>query len=738
MSVVPYNLNNRVIYHYPGHGVLVLHNKVDNTLQLISQNNGKQVGVFNLDKTNGRSGIRRGSNFHVPSEDESFVKCPNCGFSWAGQFPPNATTTGPGDRSHGGEFSNTPVLGSSGALFDQEFMHQDYFKLLSRLPATYSLSLSDEPKVKPPKGLPEQIFNQDYFKRFFKKVPPYELGSGAHAHVYKVVHVLNNIPLGTYAVKRISIGDKIEFLEQVLKEVLILYELSLKGANENNLIRYNHVWLELGDILDLKAFVLPASESSSPEFQNKVPYVFILQQYCDGGDLEGIIKKNFPLDAYSSYRDKVERERMRRRLRKRKNVEEKEVNGSDSTPKWLNDFEIWKFFKDVITGVSYLHVHGILHRDLKPSNCLIEAKYEINSCATSFSSLKDLQEEVERIPKILVSDFGEGKFTDKHSITEPDGGLLSIQENKERKGNTGTLEFTAPELWMLSIYDPANQKNEGENRFTHDFTYESDIYLLGMILCWLCLGELPFSAAIYNEQDPEASRNKIILWYKELTQSQFEEWFSQHKKISSNALDDFAHLIYSMIKGHDRISEDHKRILLPDVVGLIDGFKFKYFIQLSSPLSTVCETEVAVATATATKADTDGFTTLEQVDSCLNEDSLSIRDSHALNLVAVGSDIKNFDSAEQQDGQVTSVSTTDSSRSTDFIGSYVIVLAIAAAIGTVDISSTSLYVILAVLVCLLADTYLVRLQRYRAWILMLSFLLVLSVGFNLLVSTYQT
>lgn len=727
MSVVPYNTSNRIIYRYPGHGVVVVHNKVDNTLQLITQNNGDHLGILSLDKSKHRNGNNNNNTFQ---HEESYAKCPNCGFLWlSGQFPTSNGTNSNNTTSKGGgkgggednEFSNTPPIlaGGSNGLFEQEFMHQDYFKLLSRLPASSSPSSSsivDEIKVKTPKGLPDQIFNQDYFKRFFKKVPPYELGSGAHAQVYKVVHVLNNIPLGTYAVKRISIGDKIEFLEQVLKEVLILYELSLKGANENNLIRYNHVWLELGDLLDLKAFVLPANESSAPpEFHNKVPYVFILQQYCDGGDLEGIIKNNFPSDSYASYRDKVERERMKRRLRKR------QINDTDNSPSWLNALEIWKFFKDVITGVNYLHIHGILHRDLKPSNCLLEAKYEINSCSTVFESLEDLLNELEKIPKVLVSDFGEGKFTDKHSITESDTALLSIHENRERKGNTGTLEFTAPELWMLSVYDPANHKSdEQQNRFTHDFTYESDIYLLGMILCWLCLGELPFSASIENEQDPEASRIQIINWYKQLTQSQFLEWFAHHRKISGEIIDDFACLIFSMIKGHDLVSEDHKRILLPDVAGLMDEFKFKYFIPRTTQ-------NLSDHTISVTANDP----SINNINSD-DKDTLSICDADALELLVTSDD------AFEPQLHETKVNSIPENVATDLVGLYVSILALVAAMGTFDTQkNTCLYVILAVLMCLLVDTYFLQLWRYRLWLLVVSFLIVILVGLNVIVFNYN-
>lgn len=171
------------------------------------------------------------------------------------------------------------------------------------------------------------------------------LGSGAHSQVYKVVHVLNDIKLGTYAVKRISIGDKIELLEQVLNEVLILYELSIQGANENNLIRYNHVWLELGDIQDLKTYFLPDKQKNS-EFDNSIPYVFILQQYCDGGHLEDLIEKVFLRELHLSAKEQLDLERQRRRsVRKNSNqkLEDMDPESKENKKFWLGCIEIWKF-----------------------------------------------------------------------------------------------------------------------------------------------------------------------------------------------------------------------------------------------------------------------------------------------------------------------------------------------------------------------------------------------------------
>ncbi|KAK6463342.1 kinase-like domain-containing protein [Scheffersomyces coipomensis] len=564
MSIVPYNTNNRILYHDPNHGFLVLHNNQQNTIQLLSTADNNQTGK------------RKDNN---KSNDESFdsssfagssgVKCPNCGFSW--EY--NRRTTDNGVLNHGVDIDTTSALTRQ---LPGGFMHHDYFKLLSKLP----LNNEQNPKPQNSYSLPEDIFNPGYFKRFFKKVPPYTLGSGAHAQVYKVIHVLNDIQLGTYAVKRITIGDKFELLEQVLNEVLILYELSVKGANENNLIRYNHVWVELGDIMDSSTFFFPESNNLQPDTSTKVPYVYILQQFCGGGHLEDLIIKNFQKDKHSSIKEKVELERRKRRASRGLGFDQVEYS-----KKWLTNFEIWKFFRDIANGVNYLHTRGILHRDLKPSNCLLDVAYDTSVIhGTTYSSVHHFEQDVLKLPKVLVSDFGEGKFINKQ---HPRNRNFPKFDKEERQGNTGTLEFTAPELWF-SNYDPSS--GESVQSFLKNFSFESDIYSLGVILCYLCVGELPFTSKIQNEMDPQIIREKIIKWYMSLDASSFRHWFveasnkaRQSPTFDSNILK-FEELIYVMIKGKQ--SEENgpfQRIGSVEVLAYLDDIKWSILIPNGDP-----------------------------------------------------------------------------------------------------------------------------------------------------------
>lgn len=499
MSIVPYN--NELLYHDPKDGILVLHNNRE-LIVLIVPN----VPPDTMERGQPRLPYRDSFNGNESTTNHT---CPNCGFSWSDFDRRRSSST------HSKEYRD----------FSQRFMHHDYFKLLARLPSGTEFTTTESPF-----SLPKELFNQGYFQRFFKKIPPFTLGSGANAQVYKVAHVLNDIKLGTYAVKRILIGDKLERLEQVLNEVFILYEMSMKGANEN-LIRYNHVWMELGNLDDLRTFIF-SNDSKVPD-KVLVPYVYILQQYCGGGNLDELISGNFDLDAKLSWKERVLKERKRRKSLSR-----------EEQP-WLSTFEVWKFFKDVVNGVNYLHENGILHRDLKPSNCLLDAPYTPIPGNFSFRTARDLHKTVREMPRILVSDFGEGKFLNKRNLE------TSHFQEERRQGNTGTLEFTAPELWLFS-----------DSVFVNDFTFESDVYSLGLILCYLCVGKLPFSDLVADELDPHVVRSKIMDWYFEMTEFDFNEWWNLSRVTKD--CDCFAPLVYLMIKG-----EDTNRMRASDVLNYL-------------------------------------------------------------------------------------------------------------------------------------------------------------------------
>ena len=288
-------------------------------------------------------------------------------------------------------------------------------------------------------AISESAFSPGYFEKFFTVEK--ELGRGGRGVVLLVQHVLDGVHLGHFACKRLPIGDDHTWLEKVLVEVQVLTSLS-----HQNLVSYRHVWLE--------DFQINA-------FSPRVPCAFILQQYCNGGDLHNFICS----PAQSTTTTQQLKERIRRRSRG-----ETELPHKANELKKLHFEQIYSFFSDITAGLRFLHLNGFIHRDLKPSNCLIHT--------------------VSGETRVLVSDFGEVQY-----------------ENAARKstGATGTISYCAPEVLQ---------------RVSHDgpygnFTFKSDIFSLGMILHFLCFANLPYVSAnvLFEErEDADRLRHEIIGW----------------------------------------------------------------------------------------------------------------------------------------------------------------------------------------------------------------------------------
>lgn len=254
-------------------------------------------------------------------------------------------------------------------------------------------------------------FNDGYLDRFF--IPEGLLGRGGRGEVIKVRHILEGCDLGTFALKRCSVGDSHTWLTKMLREVQ-----SLKFQHEN-LIRYNHVWLEHAQL-----------SLHGP----RVPVLHILQEHCNGGDLEAYV-----LRRCGKVEPTVEEIKARRRRQSRGAAAEEAEGMSMDT--------IYSIFKDLVAGLAVLHEQNVIHRDLKPSNCLLDFRDDARTSR----------------PRAIVSDFGEAQF-----------GLSSSVE--ARQGGTGTLLYTAPEIVRGEAW-----------------TQAADVFSLGMILHFMThAGQLPY------------------------------------------------------------------------------------------------------------------------------------------------------------------------------------------------------------------------------------------------------
>ncbi|ESK86246.1 kinase-like protein [Moniliophthora roreri MCA 2997] len=342
---------------------------------------------------------------------------------------------------------------------------------------------------------PPGAMAEGYFKAFFQE--EYKLGMGANGSVYLCQHMLDGNPLGHFAVKKIAVGNSQSYLLSILREVRLLERL-----HHPNIITYHHAWLE------------------SCQFSNfgpKVPTLHVLMQWAEGGSLDDFIDVrlgrqtghknvwhyNPPLNLQNPFapspsstpfpspasvhaptspqvpqrQDSSDMNSRAARIRafrafQKASPEERErmrrlgAGGSSGSGTWsaihlLSADEVKSLFRDVVEGLAFLHNKSILHLDLKPGNVLLT------------------WDEGRLTPRAMLSDFG----TSRDMMST--GGI--------RSGNTGTLEYTAPE----SLPSP-------QTGLLQQIDSKADMWSLGMILHKMLFFKLPYRYASSGNESGEA------------------------------------------------------------------------------------------------------------------------------------------------------------------------------------------------------------------------------------------
>ncbi|KAG7660387.1 uncharacterized protein J8A68_006105 [[Candida] subhashii] len=161
-------------------------------------------------------------------------------------------------------------------------------------------------------------------------------------------------------------------------------------------------------------------------------------------------------DSQSSYR---------RTHRPSTHITERDLLSNEYSPN-LTFKQSRSVFRDIVLGLEYLHLQGIVHRDIKPANLLVSS---------------------ENIVKI--SDFG---VSFASSLSENEEGHL-VNELDLAK-TAGTPAFFAPELCRECNPDK-----------TCKIDYKIDIWALGVTLYCLLFGKVPFNA------DSEYELFKVIV-----------------------------------------------------------------------------------------------------------------------------------------------------------------------------------------------------------------------------------
>lgn len=459
LSLIPYPFQNgEVVLYVPPYQI-----NLPCIYLPISRRRGNAVVVY--DAQSRQLSVRDASEYRVELSD-----CPYCHRPLREDFQHQRDSSA---NEHGGR------PGSSGFGGDRPYVDPDYFGMLaashggtpetsagpstpagrrlvpqpalrsgrsrdvsgSQGPPTGAEFVGSEPSATSGQGISSSAFNPGYFKQHFEELRV--LGSGGNGVVLLVEHIMDRVSLGQFACKRVPVGNDHEWLEKVLIEVKLLQRIP-----HVNLVAYHWVWLE---------------DHQPSKFGPSIPCLWMLQDYCNGGDLHTHVL------GPDSGENMSTPERMKERIR-RKSRADPEPPQNLRSPSKLTFDEIFSFFRDIASGLHHLHTKGYIHRDLKPSNCLIQ---------------KDGNK-----TRVLISDFGE---------------VQAAGTIRGSTGATGTISYCGPEVL---------RKDTKDGSFGQ-FTTKSDIFSLGMIVYFMCFGRLPYSNADdINEEreDLDELRAEIMKW----------------------------------------------------------------------------------------------------------------------------------------------------------------------------------------------------------------------------------
>ncbi|KAI7816893.1 kinase-like domain-containing protein [Gamsiella multidivaricata] len=121
-------------------------------------------------------------------------------------------------------------------------------------------------------------------------------------------------------------------------------------------------------------------------------------------------------------------------------------------------------FRDVVLGLEYLHMQGIIHRDIKPANLLLSGDGTVK-----------------------ISDFGVSHFSEKNALEHDLENTPPWGDDLELAKTAGSPAFFAPELCYAS--------NTGQGYASRPpITKAIDIWALGVTLYCFVYGRCPFIA----------------------------------------------------------------------------------------------------------------------------------------------------------------------------------------------------------------------------------------------------
>lgn len=165
-------------------------------------------------------------------------------------------------------------------------------------------------------------------------------------------------------------------------------------------------------------------------------------------------------------------------------------------------------FRQLLSGIKYLHLNNIIHRDIKPENVLLEIKYRDPSKPAEEQTQLGPWDYEELDVTVKLADFGLAKFI---------GGTTRTQDKYSNQATTmcGSPGYVSPEILRNVKYSE-----------------KTDMWSLGVVLYILLCGFPPFS----EQLGPPSMREQIL-------QAKYAFYSPYWDKIPDVALDLISNLL---------------------------------------------------------------------------------------------------------------------------------------------------------------------------------------------------